>query len=229
MHVVTSANVACGLHAGDPGLMRATVRLAARYGVAVGAHPSFDDREGFGRREYHLPAAVVVALVSSQVQALRAIAAAERVSVRHVKPHGALYNMAARDAELARAIASAVKAVDPSLLLVGLAGSHLLAEGESLGLATVSEAFADRAYRPDGSLVPRTEPGAIVTDDAEVVARAVAMVRDQSVVAADGTRVPVRADTLCLHGDTPGAARLARRIRAALEAAGIAVRAPAAR
>ena len=226
LRVATSANVACGLHAGGPSLMQDTVRAAREYGVAVGAHPGFDDREGFGRREIRLSPREAEALVAYQVGALAAIADTEGVRLRHVKPHGALYNMAARDPALARAIAYAVKAVNPSLLLVGLSGSRLIEAGIDVGLGTVSEAFADRAYRADGSLVPRTEPEAVMHDDARVVARALDMVREQAVTAVDGACVPLRVETLCLHGDTPGAAHLARRLRDALAAAGVEVRVP---
>lgn len=226
MHAITSANVACGLHAGDPTLMRDTVRAAREHGIVVGAHPGFDDREGFGRREMHLGSRAIEALVAYQIGALAAIAATEGVPLRHVKPHGALYNMAARELELAGAIARAVKAVDASLLLVGLSGSCLITAGVDAGLTTVNEAFADRAYRADGSLLPRSEAGAVIHDEGGIVARALDMVREQAVTAVDGTRVPLRVETLCLHGDTPGAALVARRIREALVAAGVEVRAP---
>ena len=212
---LTSANVACGFHAGDPLSMRDTVRLATRHGVAVGAHPSFPDREHFGRRELAVPPAEVEAMVVYQVGALAAIARAEGAVLTHVKPHGALYNMAARTAALADAIAAAIRKVDPALVLVGLAGSELIAAGVRAGLRTASEVFADRAYRADGSLVPRTEPGAVLHDPSDVAARAVALAR----------RADVRADTICLHGDTPGAPELAARVRRALEDAGISVRA----
>lgn len=223
MTVISSANVACGVHAGNEASMAATVELAAAHGVAVGAHPSLDDREHFGRRELSVSAADVFTLISTQVAALVRIAAGRNVQLRHVKPHGALYNMAARDRQLADAVASAVIAANPTLVLFGLAGSELLAAGARAGLRTASEVFADRAYRADGSLAPRSLDGAVLTD-AEVVAdRAVAMVRDQRVTALDGAIVRLSAETICVHGDTPGAAALARRVRGALEAAGIQV------
>lgn len=218
---LTSASVACGFHAGDPASMRATITLARRHGVAVGAHPSLADREGFGRRERPTTPQEVEDLVTYQIGALAAIAAAQGVRLQHVKAHGALYNMAARDASLADAIARATAGVDPSLILFGLAGSALIAAGGRAGLRTASEVFADRGYQPNGALVPRTEPGAVIDDPDVVVQRAVAMVRDGSVVTVDGSRVPLRADTICVHGDTPGAATLARRIREALSEAAI--------
>jgi UPF0271 protein len=223
---ITSVNIACGFHAGDPDTMRATVALARKHGVAVGAHPSFADREGFGRRELSLSPAEVENAVAYQIGALAGIAATEGVRLRHVKPHGALYNMAARDRALANAIARAVMAVDRSLVLVGLSGSRLLEAGREAGLRTASEVFADRGYAADGSLAPRGTVGAVIDDPASVAARAVAMVKERAVTAIDGTRVPLDVDTICLHGDTPGAAAMAMRIRRALEDAGIAVSAP---
>jgi UPF0271 protein len=220
---ITSANVACGFHAGDPGVMRATVALAREHGVAVGAHPGFRDLAGFGRREIRVPPREVEDLVAYQIGALAGIAAAQGVRLQHVKAHGALYNMAAADAALADAIARATAAVDPSLVFLGLPGSQLLAAGERAGLRTAAEVFADRAYRADGSLLPRTESGAVIHDEDAVIERVLAMVRDRAVSAVDGTRVPLRVDTICVHGDTPGAARLAARIRAALEKAGVRV------
>ena len=223
---VSSANIACGFHAGDPTVMRTTVQVAHRHGVSAGAHPGFQDLAGFGRREMHLPALELENLVAYQIGALAAIAAAEGVRLSHVKPHGALYNMAARDAAMADAIVRAVRAVDASLVLFGLSGSQLIAAGEGAGLRVASEVFADRGYRPDGSLAPRGTVGAVITDAAVVAARAVEMASRQSVTALDGASVSVRADTICIHGDTPGAAALARAVRDALSTAGIEVRAP---
>ena len=223
---LTSANIACGFHAGDPGVMRATVALAHAHGTAVGAHPGFPDLVGFGRREIKAAPREVEDFVAYQIGALAGIAAAQGVRLAHVKPHGALYNMAARDAELAEAIARAVAAVDRSLMLFGLPGSHSLEAARRHGVRAVSEAFADRAYRADGSLVPRSEPGAVIHDAEIVVARAVTIAREHAIVAADGTRVPLDVETICVHGDTPGAAALASRIRHTLTAAGIEVRAP---
>ena len=224
--ILTSANIACGFHAGDPGVMRATVALARQHGTAVGAHPGFPDLVGFGRREMNATPREVEDLVAYQIGALAAIAAAQGVRLTHVKPHGALYNMAARDLDLADAIARAIAAVDPSLALFGLPGSQSLEAAQRHKVRAVSEAFADRAYRRDGSLVPRNQPGAVIDDEQIVVTRAVAIARDRVVIAADGTRVPLDVQTICVHGDTPGAAVLASRIRKALNDAGIQVRAP---
>lgn len=222
--VVTSANIACGLHAGDDGTMARTVEWCLARGVAIGAHPSFDDREGFGRREMRLPSGEVRTLVQCQVAALDRIARRAGGALSHVKPHGALYNLAAKDAGLAAEIAAAVRDFDPELLLVGLAGSELVAQGEAAGLRVAREVFADRGYRADGSLVPRSQPGALVEDGAQAVRRAMGMVLDGTIESVDGTAVPLRAETICVHGDTPGAAALARTLREALEAAGIDVR-----
>jgi 5-oxoprolinase (ATP-hydrolysing) subunit A len=225
MASITSANIACGYHAGDPGVMRRTVRLARDAGVAIGAHPGLPDLAGFGRRDMHVSADEVTGMVLYQVGALAAIARAEGVTLQHVKPHGALYNVAARDRVLAEAIADAVRVFDPSLVLFGLAGSALVAAGEALGLRVAAEVFADRAYRADGSLVPRGTPGAVIADPAQVAARAVEMVRYGRVTATTGERVTLRADTICVHGDTPDAPALAGSLRAALAGAGIAVKA----
>ncbi len=222
---ITSANIACGFHAGDPAVMRDTVRLARRHGVAIGAHPGFPDLAGFGRRDMRVTPQEVEDLVLYQVGALAAMAAAEGVPVAHVKPHGALYNMAARDRPIADAIARAVAAFDRRLVLFGLAGSEMLSAGRSAGLAVAPEGFADRGYEPDGSLAPRSQPGAVIAESAAVVARAVRMVSDGVVTAAGGRDVALDVRTLCVHGDTPGAAGLARALRSGLEAAGIAVRA----
>jgi len=224
--ILTSVNIACGFHAGDPGVMRATVALARAHGTAVGAHPGFPDLVGFGRREMKATPREVEDLVAYQIGALAAIAAAQGVRLAHVKPHGALYNMAARDVDLAEAIARAIAAVDPSLALFGLPGSQSLEAAQRHKVRAVSEAFADRAYRRDGSLLPRNEPGAVIDDEQIVVTRAVAIARERMVIAADGTRVPLDVQTICVHGDTPGAAVLASRIRKALSDAGVQVRAP---
>ena len=210
MSSITSANVACGFHAGDPGVMRATVALAAEHGVAVGAHPGFPDLAGFGRRELQVSPRDVEDFVVYQVGALAGIAAAQGVRLQHVKPHGALFNMAVRDAALADAIARAVALIDKSMILFGLPGSELVAAGARAGLRTACEVFADRAYRSDGTLVPRQEEGAVIHDAAAVEQRVIAMVRDQAVQAIDGTRVPLTVDTICVHGDTPGAAAACR-------------------
>ena len=221
---ITSANVACGVHAGSPAVMRETVLLARDHGVAVGAHPSFPDREGFGRRDLRLPPPQIEDIVVSQIDALAAIAAAEDVRLQHVKPHGALFNIAVRDRSVADAVARAIALVDPALILFGLPASELIAAGKAAGLRTACEAFADRAYRPDGTLVPRTQPGALIDDAAQVLTRVAAIALERAVIAIDGTRVPITLDTICVHGDTPGAAGLAARIRATLAASGIDVK-----
>ena len=220
---LTSASVACGFHAGDPAVMRATVALARDHGVAVGAHPGFPDPEGFGRRELRFSPHDVEEFVAYQVGALAAIAAAEGVRLQHVKPHGALFNMAVRDAALADAIARAAALIDRALILFGLPGSEIVAAGKRAGLRTAREGFADRAYQPDGTLVPRHLEGSVIRDADAVVPRVIRMVREQVVEALDGSVVPLAVETICVHGDTPGAADLAARIRAALIASGIKV------
>ena len=226
MPFVSSANIACGFHAGNPEVMRSTVELARGLGVAIGAHPSFQDRDGFGRREMQLGTAELENIVAYQIGALAMVAGALGSRLSHVKPHGALYNMAARDAAMADAIARAVQTVDPSLVLFGLSGSELVAAGERAGLRVASEVFADRGYRPDGSLAPRGTPGAVLTDVSAVVRRAVDMATGQRVTTVDGTTIRVKADTICIHGDTPGAASLAGAVRSALTGAGIRVVSP---
>lgn len=223
---VSSANVACGFHAGDPDTMRRTVRLAREHGVAIGAHPSLPDLAGFGRREMAITPNEAYALVVYQTGALQAFATAERARVAHVKPHGALYNMAARDAALADAIAQAVRDVDATLFLVGLAHSELTRAGERAGLAVQHEAFCDRAYEADGTLSPRREPGAVISDPALAVAQAVALATSGGIVARDGSALHVAANTLCVHGDKPNVAEFARRLREALVAAGLTIAAP---
>ena len=226
LDIVTSANIACGLHAGDARTMADTVDLCLARGVAIGAHPSFDDREGFGRRDMTISPEAARALVLRQIETLAAITGAAGARLKHVKPHGALYNMAARDPNLAKAIAAAVREFDASLLLVGLAGSALVSAGESAGLRVASEAFADRAYRNDGTLVPRSQPGAVIEDAALAVARALDMITTSTVRSIDGETVALRAETICVHGDTPGAAAMAGVLRAALQRAGVMVSPP---
>ena len=221
---ITSANVACGAHAGDPGVMRRTIRAAKQHGVAVGAHPGFADLQGFGRREMQADPAEVEDSLIAQIGALAAMARAEAAPLRHVKAHGAPYNMAARDRKLAYAVARAIKAFDASLVMFGLPKSPLIEAGIAAGLRVAAEGFADRSYEPDGSLTPRSRPGAVIHDAAVVVDRAVRMVRDGVVLTSEGREIPLKVDTICVHGDTPGAPDLTRRIRAGLEAAGISVR-----
>jgi 5-oxoprolinase (ATP-hydrolysing) subunit A len=226
MKLISSASIACGGHAGDALSMRDTAALALSAGVAIGAHPGFPDRGSFGRAALRAEPADVHAQVLCQVGALSAIVQAQGGRLSHVKPHGALYNQAATDPALADAIAAAVRSVDPALALFGLAGSAMIAAATRAGLRAVSEAFADRAYRSDGTLVPRDEPGALITDPSEAGRRALAIARDRLAMAIDGTRVQVHADTICLHGDSPGADLIAASIHRALAAAGIEIRAP---
>ena len=223
--LVSAANIACGWHAGDARLMQATVAAALARGVAIGAHPSFPDREHFGRREMQLAPEQVHADVLYQVGALQAFVRAAGGRLHHVKPHGALYNQAARDPVLADAIAQAVRDVDPGLALYGLAGGELLRAADRAGLRPVSEVFADRGYQADGSLVPRSRPGAMVEDGAQAVARTLRMVREGVVQAVTGETVPLQAQTICLHGDGPHALAFARALRTALTQAGVQLRA----
>ncbi|MDE3154889.1 MAG: LamB/YcsF family protein [Acidobacteriota bacterium] len=224
MASITSANVACGFHAGDPSVMRRTVRLAREAGVSVGAHPGFPDLVGFGRRDLHVTPQEAEDFILYQIGAMAAACAAEGMRLQHVKPHGALFNMAVRDAALAGAIARAVAAFDRSLILFGLPGSQILEAGRREGLRVASEVFADRAYEPDGSLASRRTPGAVIHDPQAVVARAVRMVTEGMVVATDGSIVRLAADTICVHGDTPGSDELAARLRDGLQKAGVHVK-----
>jgi UPF0271 protein len=224
MPLISSANIACGGHAGDETTMRATILLAKEHEVAIGAHPGFADRENFGRIETSASPLEIRGLVLSQVQHLLAIALQCNARVRHVKPHGALYNMAARDREVAQAVADAVYEADPRLLLVGLAGSQLLAAGAACGLSTVAEAFADRTYRADGSLTPRGEPGALITDEKAVAAQVVRLAREGKVIATDGSEVSISSETICLHGDGDRAVAFALSLRSALTEAGLEIK-----
>ena len=223
LRTITSGSIACGFHAGDPSIMRRTVRMAAKAGVSIGAHPSFPDLAGFGRREMSIDPREIVDLVLYQNGALSAIARAEGTSIRRVKPHGALYNMSVRRVDIAEAIARATASFDTDLVLVGLPGSELLSAGSRLGLRVAAEAFADRSYEGDGSLTPRHLADAVLSEPGRAAERAVRMVRDGHVVARDGSTVAVKVDTICVHGDTPGASVLAAAVRSALEDAGITV------
>ncbi|CAI1526442.1 LamB/YcsF family protein [Serratia proteamaculans] len=223
LQLVSSANIACGFHAGDAQTMRQSVRWALEYGVAIGAHPSFPDRENFGRTRMQLPAETVYAQVVYQLGALAAIARAEGGVMVHVKPHGMLYNQAAVEPELAEAIARAVKAVDPTLRLVGLAGSELIRAGEKQGLVTRQEVFADRGYQANGTLVPRDQPGALITSDELALAQTLEMVRHHRVRTLDGTWAAVQAETVCLHGDGEHALEYARTLRERFVLEGISV------
>ena len=227
MPYISSASIACGMHAGDPRTMRETVALCRQHDVAIGAHPSFNDREHFGRKQQAITPNDAHALVLYQLGALDAIALAQGVVLRHVKPHGALYNQAASDDALADAIARAVHDFDPTLVLYGLSGSALTAAGERLGLRVVHEVFAERRYEADGRLTPRSEPDAVIDDLDESLAQVRMIIGDGRVIARTGESVALRVDTLCLHGDRPDAAGFARALRAGLEADGIRVESPA--
>ena len=220
MGLITSANIACGIHAGDVDTMRTAVNLAKRQGVAIGAHPSLNDRENFGRKEMRVSPREVYLYVLTQTKLLQIITRQCGARVRHVKPHGALYTMAARDPMLADAVANAVYEVDPQLVLFGLAGSCLLEAGAVRGLQVASEVFADRTYQANGSLTPRTQPNAIITDEAAAVAQVLRFVSEGVVRAVDGTDVGVKVDTICLHGDEVNAVVFAQKISAALKAGG---------
>jgi 5-oxoprolinase (ATP-hydrolysing) subunit A len=222
LEVVTSASVACGFHAGDPSVMRQTLGDAVTHQVVVGAHPSYPDRAGFGRRDMDVPSARLTDDLLYQIGALDGVARTYATRVRFVKPHGALYHRMGEDEGCARAICQALEAYG-NLMLLAPYGSLAVAVAEELGVAVATEAFADRAYRPDGRLAPRSEPGAVVTDPDEVAERAVSLAVDQRVVAIDGSWIPVAAQSICIHGDTPGAAALATRVRRSLATAGVTV------
>lgn len=221
MPLVTSANIACGLHASDPLVMEQTVRLAKEHGVGIGAHPGFPDLQGFGRRPMRFPPAELEAFILYQLGALWAFIRANNARLAHVKPHGALYNQATRDRSLAQAVAQAVARFDRELILVGLANSLLIEEGRAAGLRVAREAFVDRAYEADGSLRSRRLPGAVLQDPTQVAQQAVSIARDGVVTAYTGEQVAVQADTLCLHGDTVGAVTFAQAARQALNTVGV--------
>jgi len=226
LELVSSANIACGFHAGNPTSMTASILAAKEAGVAVGAHPSLADRENFGRRELPVTPNEVFALVAYQIGAFQAIAASLGVRPNHVKPHGALYNMAARDPALAKAVARALLAVDRSLILFAPGGSALARAGEASELRVAREVFADRNYLSDGSLVPRTRPDALLHDAEEAAERVLRMLREHVVRTVDGSDIAIQAETICVHGDTPDAVAFAKKLRAGLSAVGVAVAAP---
>lgn len=226
---LTSANIACGFHAGDSHTMRTTVALAAKLGVAIGAHPGFDDLQGFGRRMMNLSSDEVYELIVYQVGALLGFTKAANVELRHVKPHGALYNFAAVHQPTADAICAAVKDIDPGLILFGLSGSALVAAAEQCGLSVAQEVFADRTYQEDGTLTPRGQPGAMIENLHDAIDQVMNMLHLSEVRTAQGTWIPVKADTLCIHGDQPGAAAFANGIRQALLKEGITIQKPARR
>ncbi|MBI5131814.1 MAG: LamB/YcsF family protein [Rhodopseudomonas palustris] len=224
MRIATSVNVACGFHAGDPDIMHKTVAMAKAHGVSIGAHPGFRDLHGFGRRPVPgITAAEIENLVAYQIGALQAVASLAGHKVTHVKAHGALSNVACEDDMTARAIAAAIKAVDPKLIFVVLANSKLVDAGEAAGLPLVHEVFADRAYEDDGNLVSRKKPGAVLHDPAAIADRVLRMAQDGAVVSVTGKVIKMRTDTVCIHGDTAGAVDIARGVRSKLEQSGITV------
>ena len=216
---ITSANIACGFHAGDPMWMRRTVNLAQEHGVAIGAHPSFPDLNGFGRRDMSASPDEVKNDITYQAGALQAFTAQKKL--QHIKPHGAMYNMAVHDQPLAQAICEAILELDENIILLALAGSRWIDIAEDMGLRVAREIFADRALTPDGALVPRSQPGPVIHDTAEVVERSLQMVTEGKAAAITGERIDIQADSLCLHGDTPGAVDMARALKRELQAAGV--------
>ncbi len=221
MDYVSSVNIACGFHAGDASVIRKTVETAMEKGVAVGAHPSFPDLQGFGRRAMSLSAQEVFDIVLYQVAAVKGICEALGSKLHHVKPHGALYNQAAKDADLANAIAKAVKAIDENLILYGLSGSSLISEAEKIGLQTASEVFADRTYQSDGTLTPRNLPNALILDTEKAVSQVLQMISEQSVMTTNGEKISLKAETICIHGDGAHALEFAKTINAKLKKKGI--------
>ena len=226
MRHITSANIACGFHAGDEATMRRTVELALENGVAIGAHPGYRDRENFGRTEMALSFGEIYDDVIEQILALRNMCNTLGGRLHHLKPHGALYNQAARDPEIARAIAEAIVAIDNTLILYGLSGSHLISVAEKLGLKTASEVFADRTYRNDGNLTPRSQPGALITETERSLTQVLDVVRYGRVRSIDAIMVPIKAETICIHGDGENASRFASEIKRALLSQGIRIAAP---
>ena len=222
---ISSANIACGFHAGDPHVINQTVQLAKKYGVAIGAHPGFQDLVGFGRRAMAVSPKDVYDLVLYQIGALAAFCKAHEVKLSHVKPHGALYNMAAVDTNLAEAIAKAVSIFDPTLSLYGLAGSKLIEAGEKYGLHTVSEVFADRTYQPDGTLTPRTRGDAVIHDSYVAIKQVLQMVKEQTVQTTTGEIIPIKADSICVHGDNDHALQFVQELRLALTNESITIKA----
>ena len=221
MNYVSSVNIACGFHAGDASVMRKTVETAIEKGVRIGAHPSFPDLQGFGRRAMALSAQEIFDVVLYQVSALKGICEAFGSRLHHVKPHGALYNQAAKDQKIARSIAEAVKAIDENLVFYGLSGSFLISEAERLNLKIASEVFADRTYQLDGNLTPRSEPNALIKDTGQAVAQILQMIKDKTVTVMTGEKIPIRAETVCIHGDGEKAVEFALNIRQRLIQAGI--------
>lgn len=221
MNYVSSINIACGFHAGDASVIRKTVETAIEKGVSIGAHPGFPDLQGFGRREMKLSSKEVFDIVLYQVAAVKGICEALGAKLHHVKPHGALYNQAAKDGNLAESIADALLKSDQNLIFYGLSGSFLISEAEKLGLKTASEVFADRTYMPDGTLTPRTQPNALIDDPLIAADQVLEMINEGTVTAIDGTKVPIKAETICIHGDGPHALEFARSINTRLKESGL--------
>ena len=221
--LISSCNIACGYHASDPLVMKKTVEMAAKAGIGIGAHPGFPDLMGFGRRNMNISPAEASAYVTYQLGALYAFARSAGVKLQHVKPHGALYNMAGKNYDLALAIAKAVQSFDPSLILMGLAGSQSVKAAQDIGLPVANEVFADRAYTPDGSLMPRTMEGAVIHDERLAISRVVRMVMEHKVTACDGTDIEIIPDSVCVHGDNVKALAFVTEIRKALEAEGVTI------
>ena len=223
MDFVSSVNIACGFHAGDASVIRKTVETAIEKGVAVGAHPSFPDLQGFGRRAMSLSAQEVFDVVLYQTAAVKGICEALGGKLHHVKPHGALYNQAAKDKNLAGAIAESVKAIDKNLILYGLSGSLLISEAERIGLKTASEVFADRTYQSDGTLTPRSLPNALISDTEKAVLQVLQMISEQTVTTTNGEKISIKAETVCIHGDGAHALEFAKIINAKLKEKGVIV------
>lgn len=217
MPYISTANIACGFHAGDENTMRRTIALAIEHGLAIGAHPGFPDKKNFGRTEMNFPEEDIVSIVSEQVYQLLDLVFAMGGQLKHVKPHGALYNMSARDIVLASAIANAVREIDESLILFGLSGSKSIQAAEDMGLRTANEVFADRTYNDDGSLTTRKQAGSLITDNASVAKQVLEMIHDQTVTSISGKKIPVKADTICIHGDGAQAVAFAKQIHALMQ------------
>ncbi len=223
---ISSANIACGYHAGDESIMRKTIELCLKHNVAIGAHPGFDDKENFGRVNHQLSEIALYDLISKQISLLDLLCRDAGATLHHVKPHGALYNMAAKDQQMSRVISKAVKDFNPKLLLYGLSNSYLISEAKALGLATVNEVFADRTYQRDGSLTPRTHENALITNTQQSLAQVMLMIQEQKVKSVTGEMIPMLADTLCLHGDGKYAVSFAKEINDYLKMNGIKIQSP---
>ena|ERR1043165_4031120 len=225
MSFISSANIACGYHAGDENTMRATIQLCKRYNVAIGAHPSFPDRENFGRTDMLLHPGEIYEMIMKQINCLEKIALENHAEIHHVKPHGALYNMAARDKALAPFVALAILDTNSKYYLYGLSGSYLIKEGKNLGVKTVNEVFADRTYKDDGNLTSRSKPGALIEDADKAVAQVLQMIKEGTVTSITGKKIPIVAETVCIHGDAEHAVEFAKAIRDALVKEGVEIRA----